>query len=56
MLNSHLSLPFHSLLPQVFFAVLVGAMTLGQAGPSAEAIGVARGAAYVIFNIIDRVS
>ena len=56
MLNSHTYLCHFTLLPQVFFAVLLGAMTLGQAGPSAEAIAVARGAAFVIFNIIDRVS
>ncbi|KAJ6666730.1 hypothetical protein lerEdw1_020454 [Lerista edwardsae] len=37
----------------VFFAVLIGAFSLGQATPNLEAFAIARGAAYAIFNIID---
>ena len=40
---------------QVFFSVMVGAMQLGQAGPNFEAIATAQGAAYQVFNVIDRV-
>lgn len=40
---------------QVFFSVLFGAMQLGQAGPNMEAIATAKGAAYQVFLIIDRV-
>ncbi|PFX21918.1 Multidrug resistance protein 1 [Stylophora pistillata] len=39
----------------VFFSVMFGAMQLGQAGPHMEAITAARGAAYKVFHIIDRV-
>ncbi|CAH3192815.1 unnamed protein product [Porites evermanni] len=39
----------------VFFSVAVGAMQLGQAGPYFQAIVTARGAAYKVFLIIDRV-
>ncbi|XP_075067982.1 ATP-dependent translocase ABCB1 isoform X5 [Mixophyes fleayi] len=39
----------------VFFAVIIGAFTLGQAAPNIEAFSNARGAAYAIFNIIDTV-
>lgn len=35
---------------------MFGAMQLGQAGPHMEAIAAARGAAYKVFFIIDRVS
>ena len=42
--------------PQVFFSILFGAMSLGQAGPSMEAIATAKGAAYQVFHIIDRVN
>ena len=35
--------------------VLMGSMTLGQAGQCMEALAAARGVAYSIFNIIDRV-
>ncbi|XP_074122726.1 ATP-dependent translocase ABCB1 isoform X2 [Sminthopsis crassicaudata] len=37
----------------VFFAVLIGAFSIGQASPSIEAFANARGAAYEIFRIID---
>ncbi|XP_037366487.1 ATP-dependent translocase ABCB1 isoform X2 [Talpa occidentalis] len=37
----------------VFFSVLIGAFSVGQATPSIEAFANARGAAYEIFNIID---
>nr|XP_060638307.1 ATP-dependent translocase ABCB1 [Anolis sagrei ordinatus] len=37
----------------IFFAVLIGAFSLGQAAPNLEAFAIARGAAYAIFNIID---
>lgn len=40
---------------QVFLSVLFGAMQLGQAGPNMEAIATAKGAAYQVFLIIDRV-
>lgn len=43
-------------IPQVFFSVLIGAFTIGQASPSMEAFANARGAAYEIFRIIDSVS
>ena len=39
---------------QVFFSVLMGAMNMGQASPYVEAFSIARGAAAVIFGIIDR--
>ena len=35
--------------------VLMGSMTLGQAGPCMEALAAARGVAHTVFNIIDRV-
>ena len=35
--------------------VLVGSVTLGQAGPSMEALASARGVAYTVFKLIDRV-
>lgn len=41
---------------QVFFSVLIGAFSIGQASPSIEAFANARGAAYEIFKIIDNVS
>ncbi|XP_058153055.1 ATP-dependent translocase ABCB1 isoform X2 [Dasypus novemcinctus] len=37
----------------VFFSVLIGAFSVGQASPSIESFANARGAAYEIFNIID---
>ncbi|KAH0627478.1 hypothetical protein JD844_003227 [Phrynosoma platyrhinos] len=39
----------------VFFAVLIGAFSIGQVSPNLEAFAIARGAAYAIFNIIDNV-
>ena len=41
---------------QVFFAVLIGAFALGQAGPNMEALFTAAGAAGTIYDTIDRVS
>ncbi|KAG8559745.1 hypothetical protein GDO81_017438 [Engystomops pustulosus] len=40
---------------QVFFGVLVGAMSLGQASPCLQAFASGRGAATNIFEIIDKV-
>ena len=40
---------------QVFFSVLMGAMNVGQASPYVEAFSMARGAAALVFSIIDRV-
>nr|KAE8933036.1 ABC transporter B family member 11 [Phytophthora fragariae] len=40
----------------VFFAIIMGAMALGQAAPSAEAITSARAAAYPVFQTIKRPS
>ncbi|XP_077622936.1 phosphatidylcholine translocator ABCB4 isoform X3 [Crocuta crocuta] len=37
----------------VFFSILIGAFSVGQAAPCIDAFANARGAAYVIFNIID---
>ncbi|XP_019363912.1 PREDICTED: multidrug resistance protein 1 [Gavialis gangeticus] len=37
----------------VFFAILIGAFSVGQTAPSIEALANARGAAYAIFKIID---
>ncbi|KAM9165872.1 ATP-dependent translocase ABCB1-like [Pangshura tecta] len=37
----------------VFFAILIGAFSVGQTAPGIEAFANARGAAYAIFNIID---
>lgn len=42
--------------PQVFFSVLIGAFSIGQASPNIEAFANARGAAYEVFKIIDNVS
>ncbi|KAM4636210.1 ATP-dependent translocase ABCB1-like [Discoglossus pictus] len=38
----------------VFFAVLIGTFTLGQAAPNIESIANARGAAYEVYNIINK--
>ena len=35
---------------------MFGGILAGQAGPSVQGIAIARGAAYKIFNLIDRVS
>ncbi len=40
---------------QVFFAVMMGSMALGQAGPQFAVVGTAQGAAGAILDIIDRV-
>ncbi|KAG6586737.1 multidrug resistance protein ABC superfamily [Phytophthora cinnamomi] len=40
----------------VFFSIIMGAMALGQAAPSAEAITAARAAAYPVFQTIKRQS
>ncbi|XP_067650527.1 ATP-dependent translocase ABCB1-like isoform X2 [Haliotis asinina] len=37
----------------VFFSVLIGAFSLGNAAPSLQALATARGAAYTIFRLID---
>ncbi|KAM9307778.1 ATP-dependent translocase ABCB1 [Gastrophryne carolinensis] len=39
----------------VFFAVIIGAFSVGQTSPNIEAFSNARGAAYAVFNIIDNV-
>ena len=41
---------------KVFFAVMFGSILAGQAGPSMQGIASARGAAYQVFELIDRVS
>ena len=41
---------------QVFFSILIGAFSIGQAAPCIDAFANARGAAYAIFAIIDSVS
>ena len=40
----------------VFYSILLGALQLSQAAPNIEAIGVAKGAAFPVFEIIDRKS
>ncbi|XP_075683762.1 ATP-dependent translocase ABCB1-like [Rhinoderma darwinii] len=39
----------------VFFAVIIGAFSIGQTAPSIEAFSNARGAAFTVFTIIDTV-
>ena len=41
---------------QVFFSILIGAFSIGQAAPCIDAFASARGAAYAIFAITDNVS
>ena len=41
---------------QVFFAILIGVFSLGQAGPHFQAITEARAAAYIVWQVIDSVS
>lgn len=41
---------------QVFFTVMVGSILAGQAGPSMQGIASARGAAYHVYELINRVS
>uniref|UniRef100_A0A4W4FVN6 ATP-binding cassette sub-family B member 5 n=1 Tax=Electrophorus electricus TaxID=8005 RepID=A0A4W4FVN6_ELEEL len=38
---------------QVFYAVMIGSLSLGQGAPNLESIAKARGAAYSIYNTID---
>ena len=45
----------HTFFFQVFFAVLVGAFSLGNAAPSLQEFSAARGAAAFVFEVIDRV-
>jgi ABC-type multidrug transport system fused ATPase/permease subunit len=40
----------------VFFAIIIGAFSLGQATPYLAVIGTAQGAAYKVFDTLDRVS
>ena len=40
----------------VFFAVIIGAFALGQATPNVESILTATGAAWEVYQTIDRVS
>jgi len=40
----------------VFFGVLIGSMSLGHAAPLLENFNNARGAAAVLFKIIDKVT
>ncbi len=40
----------------VFFAALIGAFSLGRAGPDLEALLTAAGAAQEVYSTIDRVS
>lgn len=44
-----------SLLMQVFFSVILGSFSLGNALPELETFGTAMGAASFIFKTIDRV-
>ena len=41
---------------QVFYGVLTGAFAVGIAAPNITYISAARGAAYIVFGIIDYVS
>lgn len=41
---------------QVFFAVILGSFSLGNAVPELETFGTALGSASVVFQVIDRVS
>ena len=41
---------------QVFFAVLIGAFALGQAGPNIQLLLTAAGASGTVFEIINRVN
>jgi len=40
----------------VFFCVIIGAFALGNAAPNLQNVGAARGAAFVIWNLVDRKS
>ncbi len=39
----------------VFFVIIIGVFSLGNAGPYFETVATARAAAYEVFRIIDRV-
>lgn len=41
---------------QVFFSVIIGAFSLGNAAPGIQTLGEARGAARCVFDILDDVS
>ena len=41
--------------PQVFFAVILGSFSLGNALPELVTFGTALGAASVVYDVIDRV-
>ena len=43
-------------LEQVFFAVMLGSMALGTAGPQLATLAAAQGAATTLHAVIDRVS
>jgi len=40
---------------QVFFCIVIGAFAIGTAAPNLEKITTARAAAFMIWNLIDRV-
>jgi len=41
--------------PQVFFSILVGSFSLGAGAPNIQEFANARGAAYTVFQLIDKV-
>ena len=41
---------------QVFFNILIGAFAIGGAAPNMQSLGTARGAAHIIWEILDTVS
>jgi hypothetical protein len=40
---------------QVFFGVLIGAFSLGNAAPNVQSFAIARGAAYIVYQLIEQV-
>jgi len=40
---------------QVFFAVMIGAFSIGNAAPNLQSLAIARGAAYTVFQIMKQV-
>ena len=40
---------------QVFFAVMIGAFSIGNAAPNLQSLAIARGAAYTVFLIMKQV-
>ena len=40
---------------KVFFCIVISAFAIGTLAPNLEKIGTARGAAYMIWDLIDRV-